>query len=283
MNKLIKAGVRRTQKNLLFPILVIISVAAGVYSGITFNEFSYIDDMGILVLFFSLAVFISLSVGSEYSDGIMRNKIVSGHTKGQIILSELILSIGLGFLTITLYIVSLAVISHSKLGNVPSLQLFLITVGCFIIFAFITTLLTVTACLIPSKAIGAVACILLILVLYVAYDSLNSLLSQPQNIEIDYFDENDDYVRTEIVPNKRYIDGFWRKVCEFFNNAIPFSHISEYENRIYIYNTLTPPEIEAEIGSYSNQMLYIYPACSAALAFTVALAGFLVFRKKDLK
>ena len=55
----------------------------------------HFDDIFILPFYVVPAIFISLSIGREYSDGTLRNKIIVGKSKSLIFLSKVVFGIGI--------------------------------------------------------------------------------------------------------------------------------------------------------------------------------------------
>lgn len=101
MSKLLSAGFIRLRKDKIFWIALIFMFGAGVF----FPVMRYIDmqksgyinniDNGFFAcaLFIGvvMAVFCSLFIGTEYSDGTIRNKVVIGQKRTSIYLSNLII------------------------------------------------------------------------------------------------------------------------------------------------------------------------------------------------
>lgn len=105
-----------------------------------------------------IAVFCSLHIGSEYSDGTLRNKIVSGHLRRNIYLSNLISNIVAAFLLCADYLIVATVLGTPLLGFltqapwVVMLKLFGIVV-MVVSFCSISTLISM---LLQDKSIIAI-------------------------------------------------------------------------------------------------------------------------------
>ena len=101
MIKLLNAGFTRLRKNKIFWLLSVFSIgfALVLINGQYGNMKTYGEtvEMGTLLLSYPpligivIAVFISLFLGAEYSDGAIRNKISIGHKRGNIYLSNFII------------------------------------------------------------------------------------------------------------------------------------------------------------------------------------------------
>ena len=108
MSRLLNAGFSRLKKSKCFRGFMIFMFLFGGYIKIAefYNQekyntsipldsglFVYVTVIGIL-----LAAFISLFIGTEYNDGTIRNKLVIGHTRSAIYLSNLIVCLAAGLL-----------------------------------------------------------------------------------------------------------------------------------------------------------------------------------------
>ena len=92
MFKLLHAGFHRYFKNLMFWIGLAATFICGLICSI-FSRELYLEDVYILAEIVIIAVVISWIVGREFDDGIIKNKIIFGHKKIIIFLSEIILGV----------------------------------------------------------------------------------------------------------------------------------------------------------------------------------------------
>ena len=103
MTNLILSGFKRLLKNRAFHITAVVVAAIGLFEILMMYRDSIIEmktpyfDSGLFAFagigMFALAAVVSLFVGSEYSDGTIRNKLVVGHCRGAVYLSMLMTSI----------------------------------------------------------------------------------------------------------------------------------------------------------------------------------------------
>lgn len=103
MANLLASNIKRLLKNRAFRIAAAVVAGIGLFeiimmyrAAVIENDTPYFDSglfsftaMGV----FALAAVVPLFVGSEYSDGTIRNKVVVGHRRGDVYLSILITSI----------------------------------------------------------------------------------------------------------------------------------------------------------------------------------------------
>lgn len=131
MHNLLNAGFSRLKKNKIFLGLIIITLICAAfflfgryYDGIKYNGYGFsLKSTGQLLLEFTniigffIALFTSLFVGTEYSDGTIRNKIIIGHSRKNIYLSNLIISITVGIIIELIYLLIVAAIGIPMFGE----------------------------------------------------------------------------------------------------------------------------------------------------------------------
>ena len=96
MIKLLRAGFFRLKKEIMFWLFIIATIlVAGIRILTTSHDepldkflYDYIIYIGLFI-----AMFVSVFVGKEHSEGIIRNKIIVGHNRISIYISKLIISI----------------------------------------------------------------------------------------------------------------------------------------------------------------------------------------------
>ncbi len=216
-----------------------------------------------------IPAFVSLFVGTEYSDGTMRNKMIIGHTRLCIYLSNLIVCsvAGLGF-CISYMIGAFAVavpfytIDPGILTGVATLVL-----CSFVMCVAFTALCTLTAMLCQNKALTAVinilaACFLLVISIYIM-----SRLSQPEMYSgYSLNTETGEIEMSEGIPNPDYLRGTEREIYQFFNDFLPTGQAANITGQLSL--------------SGSPGLLASYSAC---IIIVSTGAGIFVFKKKDIK
>lgn len=127
-----------------------------------FNLFSYMMFAPIL-----LSVVSAFFIGSEYSDGTMRNKLIAGHHRSHIYLANLIVSIVAGVILSAAYLVPYTCVGVPLLGvgKTDFLKIFLyLGLNMALAVAF-SSVFTLIAMLCQNKAYTVAGCILLTCVL----------------------------------------------------------------------------------------------------------------------
>ena len=171
-----------------------------------------------------IPAFVSLFVGTEYSDGTIRNKMIIGHTRTCIYLSNIIVcsAAGLGFCIS--YIIGVLVIALPFYTIDPViLQGTVILVLCsFVMSIAFTALCVMTALLCQNKALTSVinilaACFLLVISLYIM-----SRLREPEVYSGYTLSPGTGEIEmSEDEPNPDYLRGTERELYQFFNDFLP--------------------------------------------------------------
>lgn len=286
MNKLLSAEFVRLFKSLIFKLGAVVSAGFGIFAvlvrwlDIKKNaeiyaqlsiEYSNADGLifaGGVYIEFVIAVFISIFVGTEYSDGTIRNKLTVGHTRGSIYLSKLIVCAAADIMMHILYI--LAVLAMGKVfldgTAMEAAQILRFTVVSTTAVLALTALLLLFSMSIQNKAAGAVVCLLSVLIMMFATMSIQQRLEAPEYYDgYSYVDEETGKVITvEKEKNPKFLTGMKRDVYEFLNNVIPFSQLYQ-------------------IAMNSDDNLGLIAAYDCAIIVITTGAGAAVFRRKNLK
>ncbi len=275
MSKLLSAGFARLWKNKLFYCEILIACTlAAVASCTQFREMREYNVTITLehslfnctpfILFFA-AAFISLFTGSEYSDGTIRNKLIVGHTRADMYLTEFIVN---SVATLIVYAAQLLLafaLGLTMFGffTIPVSEVLLQLLNALFMIVALSALFTMLSLLISSKSTSAVICLLLVCAFFVAGMYLNSGLSEPEMYEEYYMlDSSGELAKTEPMPNPRYISGVKRQVYQFLFDFTPMGqavHVADYTFEWY------------------------YPLYSLILIAITTAPGLFLFRRKDIK
>lgn len=213
-----------------------------------------------------LSVFISLFLGTEFGDGTMRNKLVVGHTRLEIYFSNLAVCLTAAAAFFVLWVLAgLVGIPYFGLWRVGVGGFFRLLAVSFCTVVATTAILTALSQLISNKAFNAVAAIFLSLGLLLAASFFYNSLCEP---EMTYsgitISAENGFELGDLVPNPSYVKGAMRTVYETMLNILPPGQ------QIWIADeTVTQP-------------LFMI-GFSLAVTIAATVAGYLAFRKKDLK
>lgn len=280
MNNLLLAGMYRRLKDWLFWIVLGVSLAVGIFFGLNFRTQMVFDDFFVMPVFALLGVFIALSIGREYSDGTIRNKLIAGHTKGAIFTSELILNIIACSLIFVVYFGAFLCLAAHSLPAMPFGDAVIVVVGYYLLNISFAVIFTVVSCLIPSKAIGVVVCMLLFMAMMVGSTQIAFILAQPEVATIEHYDADHNLIDTEEYDNPDYVDGAARVILQTLDNTLPYGQLDTYLSYMMIYSH--SPNPQAVAAGYEG-VLHSYPLYSLALIIVLSCVGLLVFRKRDFK
>lgn len=231
MNNLVSAGWIRLRKNKLFytALCVILVYCVCIYVSQFRNMQKYGLEYTLDPLFSNFliligivtGVFVSLFIGTEYSDGTIRNKVVVGHARTTMYLSDLIVCILAGMSMVLLGYgvgICLGMPLFGTFHTPPAQTLFYLLMGMMAGMTYVSVFYMITM-LSSSKANSAVICLLvgfaaLFLAVYVL-----SALAQPEKIEQLVMKNGQQVVET--VKNPAYLAGMKREIYQFVLDVLP--------------------------------------------------------------
>lgn len=279
MTNLLLTNLRRLVKTRAFQLTAAAVAAIGLFEifmmyrdSILEQETAYFD--GGLFSFaamgaFALAAVVSLFVGSEYSDGTIRNKIVVGHHRATVYLSLLITSVLAGWLLVMVWTAAYLIPGVILMEGANPFRVYLcLYLAMFLelaVFSAIFTLLTMTM---GSKAGAAVVCILCALLFFMQAVVVESMLEEPEFYSPDIVISEDGsmVMEGEPEPNPNYIP--------------------EGSPKRAFYNFLTdfmPGGQALQIAEQSTDSLVKICLYDIGWLVVLTVAGVLIFRRKDLK
>lgn len=275
MSRLLAAGFTRLKKSKIFWLLMVMMFALGIFFPVSqYNSMQKYNTSGTLdspfflhVMFMGIltAVFCSLFIGTEYSDGTIRNKLIVGHSRKSIYLSNLILctaagaAISISYMTACL-IAGLPLIGSFQMGTKAAVILMLFSI---VITTTYTALFTLASMLIHNKAILSIVTVISAFMLLMAASYIYASLSQPEMYTDYIMNESGKVTQSEPVPNTHYVRGAKREVYEFLMEFLPSGQ------DLMIISAEAPVE-----------KMVIYDLCIITASTGLGLWGFL---KKDIK
>lgn len=278
MSKLLISEIGRMLKSKIFWVCAAAVFAASVWimqmggiavkNGRVVTLEEYFFYLGPVVpLFFS--VFISMFMGTEHSDGTVRNKLMIGYSRKQLYLTYyLTCLIGVGILIAAWFLGGLTgipVLGSWTMGVTEILTCVLITI---LYCALLTAVFSFFSVMISSKAASAVVQIVFAILMILLGSTIYNQLCEPE-LSSGLILVDGEIVMSEPELNPAYIGGTMRKICIALLNIIPTGQGILMLHKESLGNV--PSIIPLQIIS------------SAVLAFVVTSVGILLFRKKDLK
>lgn len=231
MSNLLYANFSRMVKNKLFLIGIGFMFFAG--SFLCYQQYRQLVGYGTHVkldsTFFQYtimigvisAIFCSLFVGVEYNDGTIRNKLIAGHKRTAIYLSNLIVNIVASFLMCFSYMLANIVVGIPLIGTltIPATKVLLIIIGSLITVIAFCSIFTMISLLVSAKAIAPVICIVAMFLSVAFLNEVQRILDEPKY----YYDGT--------LNTTSYVEGTERDVLEFIYNALPAGQEMQYARR----------------------------------------------------
>ncbi len=275
MSKLLSANFMRLKKDKFFWIGMAFMLAAGIFAPIK----RYMDmkqtgfgnniDIGFfgcaLMIGIIMAVFCSLFIGTEHSDGTIRNKIIVGQKRSAMYLSNFITCSIVGLLMYAIYFLPYLCIGIPLLGSFASGTKMILLMGLtvFLLAIVFSSIFTLISMLCHNKAIVTVICILLAFAFLLTGIILHAMLDAPKTHSTYTMDENNDLVHEE-VPNPKYLDGTKREMIQTLYDINPGGQA-----------------IQGELMEAVN--IERLPVYSMLIIVITTGLGVIFFKKKDLK
>ena len=232
-------------------------------------------DVGAFISIF-IAAFVSLFLGTEYSEGTIRNKVIIGQKRSAIYLAN---SIVCGFASAVMCLAW----HIGTLAGLPFFGVWQSGVAAWLIYVLLSILFTIALgaifCLIShlwtGKATVAVFSIILSLGLILAGSSLYNSLLEPEETRdyITAFDaETGDMqiIPSDPLPNPNYISEPLRTAYTITLNSLPTGQAI----------------LLANVSDSSDEMLtmpMLQPCASVTIIILFTAVGAAAFKKKDLK
>lgn len=218
-----------------------------------------------LIVGFLMSVAASTTLGTEYNDGTIRNKLSVGHLRRDIYLSNLISMTVVSWSYCGVYMLSAAVFGVPFAGwlTIDVKTIIIVLVGSLILEMAFSAIYTCISMNCSHKATTAIICILLFFAFMIASTYVYNMLEAPP--------ERTAYVMSlngepEMVtePNPRYLEGTKRAVYEFLFDLLPTGQSTQY--------------FMLEFAHPLRMML-----CALGITAVSTGGGLVLFRRKDLK
>jgi len=220
-----------------------------------------------MTMLFAAAVFTAIFIGREYGDGTMRNKLIVGHSRSAVYLSNLIVctTVNVGGMLLALGTVS--ALGIPLMGtNLTAQQILLCMVYMIAADIACTALMVFGTMLIGNKAAGCVAVMISAFALLLCSIYIDERLSVTE-YTVGYEIANGKGVvhTTEKVKNPYYISGTQRVIYEFLDETMPVSQL--YHMAAYAKVPESAPAL----------------AMDGVIFVVVTGVGILIYRKKNIK
>ena len=288
MIKLLRAGFFRLKKEIMFWLFIIVTIlVAGIrilttvhYEPLDKFLYDYIIYIGLFI-----AMFVSVFVGKEHSEGIIRNKIIVGHNRISIYISKLIISIVVSLLCEFIYIAIMYLIGSKiyKPLQMTIPQLSIIILNAVLIIITYCSIFNLISMICSEITISVVMCVIIFVIMFVAEMIIGKTANEPKYITSSSWDNG---VRTIISQelNPNYPGDDLVNLAKTIYLLLPqgqaqlitnskLTDSDEIKEQLY-----TKEEIEEYIKT-----IYQMPIYSLIVIGVVNIGGLYVFSKKELK
>lgn len=282
MIRLLRAGFRRYLRSPIWWIAFTAALFFGVLFGDQAMRSTQLEAASLIYFHLILACLISLTVGREVGERVIRNKIIAGHGKTKILFSELLLALFASLILEILFTTPILIGSIKLLSRVPLyikmyalIETLLFNVLCVVINVLL-------AILIHNRAVSAIICILLVLVMALGASEIYTALNQkefhrtPQFVYNEEIDAHQVIIKEERNPN--YVSGTKRHLYLFLLRCSPYGQACVYTSSAndHLHSTLPIDEEHTE----TLKTGWCYTVGVTAVFITV---GVLLFRRRDMK
>ncbi|MEA4964627.1 MAG: ABC transporter permease subunit [Oscillospiraceae bacterium] len=272
MNKLLTANFARLKKDKVFWLGMAFLFAAGIFGvmmKLTNDPTATADQLALIfpvLIGIVSAAFCSLYLGTEYSDGTIRNKLIVGHTRSAVYLANFITCSAAGIAMCLSYLAAVVAVGLPTLGlsDMSMGAMAVLILVAFVMVIACTALFTLLCMLNQNKATAAVICILLLVALLVLATTINARLDAPQYYDSYVFTDSQGSATSGQEINPQYLTGMKREIYQFFLDFLPTGQA-------------------IEISSQSTPHLWQMPLYSLLITVVSTVCGVWCFRKKDLK
>lgn len=278
MTKLLSAGFYRLFKSRVFWIMLAICILLQVF--VCLDNFRFeqerpensviLDDIVfsmIPAIGFISSALISLLLGEEYSDGVVRNKLTVGHRRSDIYFANLIVCTAGSFIMLAALFLSGGLLGFAFFGGFTydAGTLLWLVLCSFLLTAALSAIDVLVVMCCQNKAVAAVLSLALVLVMLFAGSYLDSVLNEP---EMQYgamvLNENGVMEFVDPAPNPHYVSGMTRTVMGVAEDFIPMGQA-------------------LQINNFDLERSARWPLLSLAVFTAVSALGYAIFKKKDIK
>lgn len=276
MRKLLSANFSRLCRSKIFWAEIVLTMLLSVFVVIanyspevqaTENRL-YLEDVFFItyqILGFILAAGISLIVGSEYSDGTIRNKLIVGKTRAQIYFANFIGSVVSSCAVLVVHGAITFGIGYFLWGNftLEAEQISAALLSALLICFVYSGLFVSISMNCSNKAVTAVVSLLLVLGLTYLAGSIGNSLMEPQMTYDSITYTANAVLYGNKIPNPSYISGAQRTLYELLYDLLPTGQL-------------------LQIYSFDFARCTRWPVFSTMLFILITTAGYLIFRKKNI-
>lgn len=218
-----------------------------------------------MVIGAAMALFGSLFVGTEYSDGTIRNKLIVGHSRTEIYLANLIINIGAALFLCLCFLIPVTAIGIPLLGawKTGAHIILWMLFGTLFLAAAYSAVFTMFSMIGGSKAAVLTASIICMIALFLAAVVVEAKLDAPEYIT-GYSMSQEGGMELRSEPNPKYLTDEERAFYQVVYDILPTGQSIQYSIMTAIH-------------------LWQMPLYSVMISVAATGAGIAIFRRKDIK
>lgn len=295
MNKLLRANFHRLWRNKVFWFAMCTMLAFSIYAVIGTlkdNEGAFYSNhavtspdillcSGTSIIGIVAAIYIAFYLGTEYGDGTIRNKLIVGHTRRRIYLSNLTVCAVAALMMNAVYMFGVTVGGIAAIGAYKLGFTVLLKAVCvqLIETIAISAFFLMIAMSIQNKSI-TVASLILVAFLITGYQGIvYDRLMTPEYYEAyTWQDEKGNTYEQPREKNPTYPTGVKRKYYEFMYDFLPGCQIMQMNGMLS-----DCIEERTDLTGKENKKLILFTGYSLLILFVSSGCGMLLFRKKDIR
>ena len=275
MRKLITASFSRLWKEKLFwLVFAFMSIGSVCYNWIGYNEINnpqiYVEDILFCMLpvsSFVFALFISMRLGTEFEEHTIRNKLIVGYSRTQVYFSEY-----LTCMTASVILLAVMLLCSGLFGLFLSLEFLsdwtdisFLVFGCVLMALVFSAMFVGISMNVGSKAASLVASIVFLFAILLLASFCINALEEPLMAYTNVIISVEDGVQFgDLVENPAYVDGTQRMIYELIADILPTGQAIQMNN------------LEFERSAR-------WPAFSLIMLIIATVAGYIPFRKRDIR
>ena len=275
MRKLITASFSRLWKEKLFwLVFAFMSIGSVCYNWIGYNEINnpriYVEDILFCMLpvsSFVFALFISMRLGTEFEEHTIRNKLIVGYSRTQVYFSEY-----LTCMAASVILLAVMLLCSSLFGLFLSLEFLsdwtdiaFLVFGCVLMALVFSAMFVGISMNVGSKAASLVASIVFLFAILLLASFCINALEEPLMAYTNVIISVEDGVQFgDLVENPAYVDGAQRMIYELIADILPTGQAIQMNN------------LEFERSAR-------WPAFSLIMLIIATVAGYIPFRKRDIR
>ena len=275
MRKLITASFSRLWKEKLFwLVFAFMSIGSVCYNWIGYNEINnpqiYVEDILFCMLpvsSFVFALFISMRLGTEFEEHTIRNKLIVGYSRTQVYFSEY-----LTCMAASVILLAVMLLCSGLFGLFLSLEFLsdwtdiaFLVFGCVLMALVFSAMFVGISMNVGSKAASLVASIVFLFAILLLASFCINALEEPLMAYTNVIISVEDGVQFgDLIENPAYVDGTQRMIYELIADILPTGQAIQMNN------------LEFDRSAR-------WPAFSLIMLIIATVAGYIPFRKRDIR